>query len=185
MKMRSWLMLLILSVLVCGLFLFFEACGDDDEVIDEEEPAEEEEELPQCDKDYASAPVCNDIVEFGGLQWTQCDNGADIDHNCAVNYVADLTVGGNEDWRLPTIAELVELYNNENPQTVNCEVYMANIVTPFQITCLQMWSSQNGTIPDSSKSYSFLGSAQQTEGQAYDIEKDKSGNLRVLAVRKP
>ncbi len=185
MKIRAWFPVVIIFISICGLALFFQACGGQEKDEVEDDVVQEEEELPQCDFEYPSEPFCTDIVERDGLMWTQCDNGDDIDHNCAVNYIADLTLGGYEDWRLPTVAELAALYNNENPQTVNCEGYMANIVTPFQITCFQIWTSQGGPGDGFFKSYSFLGSAQQTEGSSYDIEYDKSGNLRALAVRKP
>jgi len=51
-----------------------------------------------------------------GLMWSSLDSSADIgqcvDYQTAMQYVESLTTGGYEDWRLPTVSELVGIYKN-------------------------------------------------------------------------
>lgn len=184
MKAGKWLFLALFPILVIGLFFWVVACGDDDDDDEEEDTPEPSDNMPDCISDYPSEPFCDGTVAIEGLEWTICDTGQDIDHNCATHYIKDLDFDGKTDWRFPTVAELEALYSNQAPQSVNCESYMANIVEPFELTCFQVWSGEEGaTIPDSYVAYSFLGSASQTEGQQYDIEADNAANMRALAVR--
>jgi len=46
-----------------------------------------------------------------GLNWTSEDNGTDVNWNQAVAYCTNLRLGGYSDWRLPTIDELVGIYD--------------------------------------------------------------------------
>jgi hypothetical protein len=63
-----------------------------------------------CKYPYPSAPTCTNTVVIGNLEWTQCDNGQDINAMCAACYAKNLSLGGNRDWRLPTIDQLASLY---------------------------------------------------------------------------
>jgi formylglycine-generating enzyme required for sulfatase activity len=47
-----------------------------------------------------------------GLMWTLKDNGTDVDWNQASAYCANLRLGRNSDWRLPTIDELQDIYDH-------------------------------------------------------------------------
>ena len=46
-----------------------------------------------------------------GLIWATKDNGEDVNWNQARNYCETLTLGGYEDWHLPTINELKSIYD--------------------------------------------------------------------------
>ena len=46
-----------------------------------------------------------------GLNWTQQDNGSDVNWNQANAYCSNLRLGGYSDWRLPTIDELQAIYD--------------------------------------------------------------------------
>ena len=45
------------------------------------------------------------------LEWSQKDNGADVDFKGAKAFCDGLTVAGHDDWRLPTLQELQGLYD--------------------------------------------------------------------------
>jgi tetratricopeptide (TPR) repeat protein len=47
-----------------------------------------------------------------GLRWTRQDNGSKVDWNQARNYCTSLRLGGYSNWRLPTIDELVAIYDH-------------------------------------------------------------------------
>jgi hypothetical protein len=59
-----------------------------------------------------------------GLMWTQKDSFVDLGHsinwNDAKNYVSTLSIGGYNDWRLPTILELKAIYE---PKKTNKDLY--------------------------------------------------------------
>jgi hypothetical protein len=46
-----------------------------------------------------------------GLQWTNKDNGSDMNWTQAKEYCQNLQLAGHADWRLPTIDELVGIYD--------------------------------------------------------------------------
>ncbi len=59
-----------------------------------------------------------------GLMWTQKDSYVDVGHSLNWNeskeYVEKLTLGGYNDWRLPTIAELKTIYE---PSKLNKDIF--------------------------------------------------------------
>jgi hypothetical protein len=48
-----------------------------------------------------------------GLTWTVKDNGSSVSPNEASNYCSSLRLGGDSDWRMPTIGELEALYDSK------------------------------------------------------------------------
>ncbi len=52
-----------------------------------------------------------------GLMWQMADNGSDITRNAAEAYCSELDQGGHQDWRLPSIHELQEIYSPEAAAT--------------------------------------------------------------------
>jgi hypothetical protein len=46
-----------------------------------------------------------------GLTWAGKDNGKDVSWKGAVSYCRDLRLGGQTDWRLPTLDELKSIYD--------------------------------------------------------------------------
>jgi len=95
-----------------------------------------------CKNAYPAAPACSGPVTAAGLQWSQCDNGADIDAYCAACYAQGLTIGGRTGWRIPTIDELVSLYVSSDTLVDVCglEAYL-NIESGIDLSCVEVWSS--------------------------------------------
>jgi hypothetical protein len=52
-----------------------------------------------------------------GLMWQMADNGKDITHTGANALCEDLDQGGYSDWRLPSIHELLGLYDPQSAAT--------------------------------------------------------------------
>lgn len=77
----------------------------------------------------------------GNLEWTECDNGYDINYYDALDYIDLLDIGGWDDWRLPTINELEGLFDQSRKLQTECDVEVY-IVKPFYITCKWAWSSE-------------------------------------------
>ena len=48
-----------------------------------------------------------------GLMWPMQDNGTDISWPAAKDYCENVSLGGYQDWRMPTREELATLYNLE------------------------------------------------------------------------
>jgi hypothetical protein len=77
--------------------------------------------------------------------WAQKDNGADIDFAGAKSYCDGLTLGGHDDWRLPTIEELAALYDEHvaSPPTYlyRGKPYPLRMDSAFQLSAPGVWSS--------------------------------------------
>jgi hypothetical protein len=80
-----------------------------------------------------------------GLVWTQKDNGADVDFAGAKAFCEGSTVGGHDDWRLPTIEELQALYDEgvASPPTYlyHGKPYPLRMDPAFQLSAPGVWSS--------------------------------------------
>jgi hypothetical protein len=76
-----------------------------------------------------------------GLEWTQSDNGYDIDWDSARSYCA--SKGGG--WRLPTVAELQSLYDR-SLAGVGCGGGTCYVSPLFRLTNIWFWSNEpNGS----------------------------------------
>lgn len=73
-------------------------------------------------------------VVIDGQQWAVATNGEDITWPEAVEYCAALSLGGDDDWRLPTLAELEALHDAEAEGG-------EGIRSPFVIGGCCLWSS--------------------------------------------
>jgi hypothetical protein len=128
-----------------------------------------------CQDGYAILPACADTAVRGGLEWTVCDNGDDIDHYCAACYAETLVVDGKSDWRLPTRDELRGLYAPGNTQVTDCGS-TADISDPFDLSCYFVWT---GALQGGGAAYGVdfsLGTVGQRNRFAGE-------SARVLAVR--
>lgn len=75
------------------------------------------------------------------LIWTKNDNGRDLDWHAALRYCETLSLGGNSDWRLPSISELGQLYDkNGRKKSPRGKGYI-EIAPPFILSKLGIWSS--------------------------------------------
>lgn len=71
-------------------------------------------------------------VTLDNRQWATATNGADIKWPDADTYCADLSLGGQNDWRLPTLVELEALYDAEST---------TGISEPISLDGCCLWSS--------------------------------------------
>ncbi len=86
-----------------------------------------------------------------GLEWTQRDNGKDINWNNAMHYCSNLsTVGGG--WRLPSINELTLIYDRPGGGTTACGKFMrvkewiCEVSPAFRLSGPGFWGNmQNGS----------------------------------------
>jgi hypothetical protein len=73
-------------------------------------------------------------VTIDSLEWALASNGEDIKWPEAVEFCAALSLGGHDDWRLPTLAELERLHD---PDSEGGE----SIRSPFVIGGCCLWSN--------------------------------------------
>ena len=105
-----------------------------------------------------------------GLMWISKDNGTPISWHDAQKYCEDLQVGGYNDWRMPTLAELASLYDpSEEGQG---GYHTIKFVT---ITSQSCWASE--TRGDEAGRFNF------THGKEYWYRQQYKGATRVIAVR--
>jgi len=105
-----------------------------------------------------------------GLMWAIKDNGEPINWQGASTYCQNYSGGGHTDWRMPTLAELVSLYD---PEVMNSHGYhLTNHIDTSAETC---WSSD--TRGFEAARYNF------TYGHEYWLRQSYSGPGRVLPVR--
>ncbi len=81
--------------------------------------------LPVVQAQQPASPSNSDMASVWtdpatGLIWTKNDNDSDVNWNQASAYCANLRLGGNSDWRLPTIDELQGIYDPSISVTVPC-----------------------------------------------------------------
>jgi hypothetical protein len=74
------------------------------------------------------------------LQWTERDNGADISWVDADRYCRELELAGRG-WRLPTVAELEQIYDLSGTLNTPCEDLSCNVAPQFQLSGTWFWSS--------------------------------------------
>lgn len=113
-----------------------------------------------------------------GLEWTQADNGADIDWDGARKYCAALSGG----WRLPSEDELTAIYDAGVPSPKVCAVsgtvsYACKTSPLFQLTSGAFWSATQ----DGSRAWQM----NLFSGQRDRIPVDYAHAARALCVRHP
>ena len=111
-----------------------------------------------------------------GLQWTQRDNGSDIDWYGGRDYCSSLSlaVGG---WRLPDSTELQGLVDLAGPTTA-CGTFACRVSSLFALTNYWFWTSE--TFDSSSAWYVHM-----DDGYLDGIGMDVPDNRRALCVRRP
>ncbi|HEY1207804.1 MAG TPA: DUF1566 domain-containing protein [Terracidiphilus sp.] len=118
------------------------------------------------------------------LMWTRRDNGFALRWQPAVEYCQNLHLGGYADWRLPTIDELMKIYNPNAGVVCGANGYMScRIKGGIRLTSSVVWSSTRGDRPQFMRSFVFRG---QGEAKRHVVQLDKRGaNFdRALCVRR-
>lgn len=133
-----------------------------------------------CATNPAADPIC--LVDAGGgvlrqpatgLEWTQADNGSDINWRNAKRYCE----GKGGGWRLPDKDELYAIYDQSGALTTPCNGQTCEVSPLFRLSGLGYWS---GTAEGSSEAwYVFL-----DDGHRYPYTVSYAGNLRALCVRR-
>jgi len=73
-------------------------------------------------------------VEIDSLQWMTRTNGEDIPWPRAIEYCEQLEQDGSNDWRLPSMDELVSLYDPDAPEGIR---------SPFRLETCCAWSGES------------------------------------------
>ena len=105
-----------------------------------------------------------------GLMWAEKDNGVPIKWSDALSYCSNFNVGGYKDWRMPTLAELASLFN-QNEKNKN-GYYIFRLISTTAQSC---WASD--TRGNEAGRFNF------TYGKVYWLRQFYSGPTRVLPVR--
>ena len=89
------------------------------------------------------------VVDIGtNLMWAAKDNGSNINWLNAKSYCENYRGGGYIDWRMPTLDELMTLYDNNNSRPAACSngtsdtVNISVATELIDISCLYVWSSK-------------------------------------------
>jgi hypothetical protein len=108
------------------------------------------------------------------LQWTQRGSDARINWKTARDYCAQQTVGGVEDWRLPTIDELEAIHSGHLAQQP-CGDAMCRIDSQFDLDGPWVWSSTKADV-ERAWVFDYLAGDRYSVGREYQLE-------RALCVR--
>jgi hypothetical protein len=103
------------------------------------------------------------------LIWTASDNGGMIDWSEAERYCEDLSLGGWQDWRLPTFSELGAMYD----ESVEGDW---KIRQGIELSECCIWSSQQ-PYSYSSTTFNFY------SGRSHTRDRDEAELQRALCVR--
>jgi hypothetical protein len=104
------------------------------------------------------------------LMWTATDNGLGLSRNQAVRFCRQLTVGGFDDWTLPSIDELQRIFGGAESQAGY------HITGPIKLTGWQ-WSSTPGKQEGEGWALDF------GDGGRASVANGDSGLNRALCVR--
>ena len=116
------------------------------------------------------------------LMWAAQDNGSDITWDGAKEYCMDYTGGGYSDWRMPTIAELMSLYDNSHSRLGKCNLERRIHITPLiDLSCFYVWSSEQKGLSDT-RSFTFGSGSTSYLGDFWD-NRSRSCWHRALPVR--
>ncbi len=79
-----------------------------------------------------------------GLMWAANDNGEDINWYDAEKYCENYIGGWHDDWRMPTLDELAELYNSGPGYMQECcsrcsEIKVTELI---KLTCCCLWAAE-------------------------------------------
>jgi len=188
--MLRWLLLLIPLIVLaisCSSSGGNDDDADDDASTDDDTTADDDADDDAADDDAVdddtadddtAEPDCTQTVVRGNLEWSLCDNGADITHGEAESYIAQLELNGKTDWRLPDMTELKALYDESREIDTDCFI-PAHVVDPFALTCVWVWSSKTVVISGEELAFVFG----YSHGSSAMWGADDARYARALAVR--
>ena len=181
-RVPSWIV-----VLACALTLGCHGLGVGERVCEESENPctwDGRCNTALCKNPFPAAPACSTTVTSGNLQWSACDNGADISAYCAACYAEGLTIGGHGGWRIPTIDELTPLYVSSDTLSDVCDLQAyLNIDPGIDLSCVLVWSS---TMTNSDPLYTQIVNFGATASHAVNHgQGSDTVYMRALVVHSP
>jgi hypothetical protein len=119
-----------------------------------------------------------------GLMWTRKDNGYALRWQPAVEYCRSLELGGYSDWQLPSIEELMTIYNPAAGAACGTDGYMiCRIKGNIQLSSGVVWSSSRSQRPQFMRGFIFRGAGDPMRHMlSLDIHGDNFD--RALCVRR-
>lgn len=114
-----------------------------------------------------------------GFQWTASDNAGDIGWAAADRYCRELDLAG-PGWRLPTVAELEQIYDGSGTLTVPCQDLRCEVDPAFRLTGSWYWSSD---LSDEDASLAWYLAFHQAGRGSASLSAEQTG--RALCVRPP
>jgi hypothetical protein len=125
--------------------------------------------------DLARHPTWTDPTT--GLMWTRTDTGQKLTWQQAVDYCANLTLGGYSDWRLPEIDELAALYDPAHPVLGwKAGSNIVNFLLGEQVLVDWQWSNTSAKDPREAQYFLF------NNGSRYGHSRNHAG-MSALCVR--
>lgn len=110
-----------------------------------------------------------------GLIWAAKDNGGDIDWQAAQRYCQSQGAS----WRLPSSAELIQIYAPANSEVQDCIGKLTCKITPLiQLSGLTPWSNDSNGATEAF--YVYL-----NDGKQYSYSVSNTQGKRALCVRNP
>lgn len=77
-----------------------------------------------------------------GMLWTARDSGADLLWKAAIKYCEELPLDGGG-WQLPTVSELLSLYDGNASETISCGDASCKVSTLFELSRQFTWSNED------------------------------------------
>ena len=115
------------------------------------------------------------------LMWAAKDNGSDISWAEAKFYCETYRGGHYDDWRLPTLEELEELYDEGKSYTAKCNnsnsIHLATKL--IDVSCFYSWGSETNATTGESIIFDFGAGIQSA------FASQMTYFLRVIPVRTP
>ena len=74
-----------------------------------------------------------------GVEWRARDNGSEVDWHAAERFCRGVSRVGPSEWRLPTIDELVGLY--DPAANTECGDAICHLAAPIRLTSAYLWSA--------------------------------------------
>jgi hypothetical protein len=113
------------------------------------------------------------------LMWASRDNGQDVKASEAKFYCETFNLGGYDDWRVPTLDELEDLYDRNNDQSAKCTdgVSLHLATRLIDVTCLYLWSADESSTTNETGIFNYNAGVRTAFATGW------SQSSRVLPVR--
>lgn len=114
------------------------------------------------------------------LMWSKTDNQGDIDWHQAgqwITYTFSITLQNSYDnWRLPTLAELQSLADNQSSRETECGL-KSHIIPQIRLSCGWVWTGESDPTAPTARVFNF------DNVYHYTVRKAHRRGYRALAVR--